>query len=331
MPGLMSGSLLVTGASGFVGHHVVAECVRRGHRVRALVRPTSRTEGLAGVELARGDIASGQGLRAAVSGVDVVLHLAGLVKALDRSEFFAVNAGGTRRLLEACLCARERPRRVVCVSSLAAAGPSRYGRPRAEDDPPGPISWYGRSKLAGEREALARAGEIEVVVVRPPAVYGPRDRENALFLKAARSGWVTRFEGALERLSLVEVADLVDGILLAAEHERAPGRTYFLAHPEVLSMEEMIGLMARELGANPRFVTLPGGLVRLAGGVSHLFGRVTNRAPMFSLHKVPELLAPDWTCSPGLAMRELGFAPRRSAEIGIPRFVAWFDGREAAG
>jgi nucleoside-diphosphate-sugar epimerase len=321
---LMNGPVLITGGSGFVGHHVVAECLRRGMPVRVLVRPTSRRDGLKGAQIVVGDLANGKGLRRAVAGADCVLHLAGLVKALDPDEFFEVNAGGTARLLRACVRAERPPRRVVLVSSLAAAGPGRFGRPLVEDDPPRPVSWYGRSKLEGERLALASSGPVEVTVVRPPAVYGPRDSENATFLDTLRGGFGIRFRGALERLSLIEVGDLVEAILLAAEAPGAAGRTYFVCHPEILGLEDMLRAMADALGVTPRFLTLPGGVVRLAGALSHAYGRIVGRPQMLSLWKVPELLARDWSCSPARAARELGFKARTGVSEGIPRFVKWY-------
>jgi dihydroflavonol-4-reductase len=321
----MEGPLFITGGSGFVGHHVVSAARERDLPVRALVRPTSQTSGLAGVDLVVGDLATGRGLRAGVAGAGVVIHLAGLTKALDASEFFEVNAEGTRRLVRACRGATPRPRRFVLVSSLSAAGPSRYGRPLVEDDPPRPVSYYGRSKLAAERIAVEEAGdELEVVIVRPPAVYGPRDRENAAFLDTLSAGFAARFRGALERLSLVEVGDLAEAILLAAKAPRAAGRTYFACHPEVLSLEEMLGTMAAELGVKPRSITLPGAVVRIAGLVSHAVGRAMGQAPMLSRMKVPELLARDWSCSPARIREELGFVARTSVAEGVKPFVRWY-------
>jgi nucleoside-diphosphate-sugar epimerase len=320
----MERTVLVTGGSGFVGHHLVRACIARGDRVRALVRATSRTSGLEGAELVRGDLATGEGLREAVTGVDVVLHLAGLVKALAKRDFFRVNEGGTRGLAVACRDARARPRRFVLVSSLAAAGPARTGRPRLESDPPRPVSWYGRSKLAGERALAEEAEGYETTIVRPPAVYGPRDTENAAFLETLSAGWAVRFRGALERLSMIEVGDLVEAILLAADAPAAAGRTYFASHPEVLTLEEMLGLMARALDVEPRTVTLPGAVVRIAGGISHAWGVLSGKPPMLSLFKVPELLAREWTCDPSRAARELGWSARTPAAVGVGRFVGWW-------
>jgi nucleoside-diphosphate-sugar epimerase len=123
---------------------------------------------------------------------------------------------------------------------------------------------------------------------------------------------------------MVEVGDLVDAILLAAEAPGAAGRTYYVCHPEVLGMEDMLRAMADALGVTPRFVTLPGGAVRLAGALSHAYGRLVGRAQMLSLFKVPELLARDWSCSPRRAGRELGFRAKTGTAEGIPRFVRWY-------
>ncbi|HEY6105649.1 MAG TPA: NAD-dependent epimerase/dehydratase family protein, partial [Anaeromyxobacteraceae bacterium] len=153
---------LLTGATGFIGLTLAERLRARGDAVRALARASSRVEELSalGVDLVRGDVTDPRSLPAAVDGCEAVVHLAGLTKALGPEEYRRVNVLGARHLAAACSEARPGPV-LVLVSSLAAAGPALAGRPRREEDPPAPVSDYGRSKLEGEQEVRALAGRLE--------------------------------------------------------------------------------------------------------------------------------------------------------------------------
>jgi nucleoside-diphosphate-sugar epimerase len=316
---------LVTGATGFIGSHLVEALVARGDRVSCLVRPASRRrwpESLP-VRLVPGDLADSTALAAALPEVTHVYHVAGLVKAPCRKDYFGVNAAGTRRLLD--LCARHAPRleRFVLVSSLAAAGPAPAGRPRTEDDPPRPVSAYGQSKLAAEMAALAAADRLPVTIVRPCVVYGPRDTESLLLVRCIARG-IGPLLGNLERISLIHVRDAVRGLLLAAAAPRAIGRTYFLAHPAVHTARDLLAHVATALGTRPCIVSVPypllAGLATLADGLGWALGR----ASMLNRSKVHELAARCWTCDPGRARAELGFNAQVALDAGLAETVAWY-------
>ncbi|MHC4490097.1 MAG: NAD-dependent epimerase/dehydratase family protein, partial [Planctomycetota bacterium] len=168
---------LVTGGHGFLGSHLVDLLLARGFRVRCLLRPERPASVFAGraVDIARGDLRRSEGLAAAVRGVDLVFHVAGLVTARGPAEFRAVNVEGTRRIAAAVGRVNPGSRPFFYVSSQAAAGPSRDGRPVREDRPPQPLTHYGRSKLGGERALSEVLGGVAWSIVRPPAIYGPRD------------------------------------------------------------------------------------------------------------------------------------------------------------
>lgn len=211
------GAALVTGASGFVGSHLVDALVEEGWRVRCLVRTTSRLRWLprARVELAHGALNDPPALRAALEEARVIFHLAGLTSATSPARYAAVNVEGTRALVAAM---RERAPGALLVhcSSLAAAGPSLDGRPLSESDPPRPIGPYGESKLAAER--LVASSGLDHVIVRPPAVYGPRDADILAVFRLAARGLALRLGPRGQRLSLVHVRDLAHGLIDAAEH-----------------------------------------------------------------------------------------------------------------
>ncbi len=323
--------VLVTGATGFIGAALAERLAARGDEVRALVRATSRTAALErlGAELARGDVCDPSTLTAAVDGCDVVVHLAGAVKALRPSEFFRANGEGTRHVANACANAA-RPPRLVYVSSLAAAGPSPEGRPRREDDPLEPVSCYGESKLAGERAVRAVAERLEASIVRPPIVYGPRDQElMPQLLRMARFGVVLRVGSREKRYSLVHVADLCEGILAVVERGRRVGRvdaqgTYFLDGGLDHSWDEIALAACAAAGRRARVVCVPEFTsVALVAGAS-LAATLTRKASILSFDKLREMRQPAWTCTSERARRELGYHPRYPLAEGMADAVAWF-------
>ena len=177
---------LVTGATGFVGSHLAEALRRRGDEVTALVRSPAKAAALGplGVRVLPGGLDDPDSLARAAEGQDVVFHVAGLVAARDEAEFLRVNRDGTAGLVAAA--ARARVGRFVYVSSMAAGGPADRGRPLTGTEPPNPVTAYGRSKLAGE--TAVKAGSLPWVIMRPPTVYGPRDREVLKVFRMARWG-----------------------------------------------------------------------------------------------------------------------------------------------
>ncbi len=319
--------VLLTGGSGFLGSFVAEQLAAGGHAVRALVRPRSERrvlEMLPAVEFAAGAIEERATLDAAVDGVDAVVHVAGIVKARRPAEFFEVNAQGTKNLLQAA--AARRVRRFVYVSSLAAVGPSLDGTPVPDDAEPRPVTHYGRSKLEAERAVLAAKGEMHVTVVRPPLIYGPRDRETLAFFTSVRNGVLPMTGAGTNTLSVVYVADCAAAIVRAlAANGATSGRTYFVEDGAVYVWRDALAEIESALGrrAFVRF-GMPMGVVRVAAAATQLWGKVTNRAQMLTLDKVNELTQPHWVCSGAGARRDLGWEPRVQWAQGVQEAVKWY-------
>ena len=180
-------------------------------------------------------------LDAALRGVTHVIHCAGCTKALRPSEFHTVNHAGTRNVVEAVNRQPGQIQRFVHVSSLAAGGPATAVRPAREDDPPRPVSEYGRSKLAGEEE-VRRAGKAEHVIVRPPAVYGPRDEAFLPLFQAVKAHLLPSFGGGRQALSLVYVKDLAEAIVTCLTHPSAGGKIFYVTSPEMTTAAALAGL-----------------------------------------------------------------------------------------
>ena len=204
--------VLATGGTGFIGSHLVDALIEHGVRPRVLVRPTSDIARLARdqadkVKLVTGALEDRHSLTQAVSHVDTVFHLAAVTKAHTEEEYLRANAEGTQRLVQAMRAAQPRPRRLVYLSSLAAAGPARDGRPVEPGDEPHPITAYGRSKLVGEQACFAASDAFEVVMLRAPVVYGPREKDFFLLFRLAARGIVPLPAGPESVVQLVHVTD----------------------------------------------------------------------------------------------------------------------------
>jgi dihydroflavonol-4-reductase len=321
---------LITGATGFIGTTLAERLLRRGDAVRALVRDPARADELRamGADLVRGDVSQPETLNDAVPDVDAVVHLAGLVKALTREQLFKVNSDGTRSL--AAAVARTGGPKFVLVSSLAAAGPSVPGRPRTEADRPAPVSAYGQSKLAAEEAVRSFATALDASIVRPPIVYGPRDKEflPSLF-QLAKTGIVLKSGTADKRYSIIHVNDLVDLIIAVAEGGERVGEAgvagvYFGDDGVEYTWEGLARGALGALGRRGAVVPVPEFVSWIAAGAATAAARLTGRPAILSLDKMMEIREPAWTCSSAKARRELGWTPRVSFVEGMRDAVRWY-------
>ncbi|HJW13377.1 MAG TPA: NAD-dependent epimerase/dehydratase family protein [Thermoanaerobaculia bacterium] len=316
---------VVTGGSGFVGSHVVDELLRRGARVRCVLRRSSSTRWLDGkpVEIVVTPLDDAPKLAAAVAGAAWIVHAAGVTSARNPAEFYEANVGGTERMIRAALTVGPELRRFLIVSSQAAAGPSRDGMPVTEAHPPRPVSPYGESKLRAEELTLQMRDRLPVVSIRPPAVYGPRDLAT-LKIFAAVKRHIQPVLRAGGKFSLVHVEDLARACCLALEDDRARGEVFFVAEPDVCDYDTMGRQAKRALGTwAVRFEPPPWllGGVALAG---EAIGALTNRPAFLSRQKLREITSGDWICSSAKMRARLGWAPQMTLEAGFAQTAAWY-------
>jgi nucleoside-diphosphate-sugar epimerase len=324
---------LVTGASGFIGRHLVKVLLEAGHSVDALVRSSSNRDGLEGARPVVGDILDPSSLAKAVENAEVVFHLASLLKMPWAPAFQTVNTEGTRNLAQA-VAARTSPPVLVVVSSLAAAGPSLPDDPRDEGRPPQPISIYGRVKLDAEQAALV---EAPVSIVRPPMVFGEGDRSVFPIFRTTRHGLHLVPNFADHHVSLIHATDLARALLQVALHgERRPAHTtdpglglYYAAARAQPTYAELGRLIGRAQGKERiRILRLPGPITATVATLSEGLGRLRDRPTFLNRDKWREANAGSWICS-AAKLEALGWAHSPLEERMIATARSYFSAAEA--
>jgi dihydroflavonol-4-reductase len=318
--------ILVTGANGFVGSHLTEALLARGYRVRCMVRRSSDLTFVRDlpVEWAYADVRDVESLRRACRGVDAVCHCAALTRALDEETFLRVNAQGTEDLARACLEVAPELDRLLFVSSHAAAGPSRTADEYLDEScPPRPITWYGKSKWAAEQALRAMDGRLPLTIVRPSAVFGPRDVDFLSYFSLVKRGLNLQIGRTQRQLSLICVHDLVEAILLALESGVALGQTYFACGP-VVSHTELSSAIARALDKQPLHIAVPKGVLAPTALFSKVQGRITGKPALLNDQRVLDLRQPFWLCSGEKARQELGFVPTSDFESAIQETADWY-------
>jgi dihydroflavonol-4-reductase len=321
--------VLVTGGTGFIGSHLVEALLARGDEVRCLVRDGRRLGWLAGlsrVEVRLGDLSDPIRLQAEVTGCDLVFHLAGLTKARSSQEFIQANAEGPGNLTQACLAASPPPGRLIHLSSLGVLGPKPSPVAATEADTPRPVSVYGRSKLEGERRVLEARQVLWVAAIRPPVVYGPRDRGMWTFARWVARGVLPMPGGPPRHLSLCHVEDLVAALLAAGERDMPSGEVFHVASQRDVTWEEVGGAFAKMLGVRPREVRLPVPIMLGLGALVEWWAWAAGRPNFLSRGKVREASG-HWVCDTGKAQRMLGITPSVELSQGVRQTVTWY--REA--
>lgn len=315
---------LVSGGTGFIGSRFIERLLDDGHEVWALVRRPAKLGPLQAaprLHVLKGDLFS---VPCPPRDIDAVFHLAGLTKAARTEDYYTVNAKGTQSFLAAVRDAGVRAP-VVCLSSQAAGGPTLpSGAPRGEEDPPAPVSPYGRSKLLGEGEARRFLDAFPVALLRVGAVYGPGDEDFLALFRWVRRGWVPRFGRRPQRLSVIHVEDVATAMLKAAETGPWRGEIFNIAGEPPVAWYEIGTTAARLLECRGRRLTIPLGVVRLACAGAGGAARLTGRASSVNPSKYADLRAGDWTMDLRKARERLGFSASVGLEAGLRETLAWY-------
>jgi nucleoside-diphosphate-sugar epimerase len=318
--------VLVTGGTGFIGSHLVERLLRNGYDVTCLVKDPRQLRWLEGMEvrLIQGDCTQPESLAAALEGVSLVFHCAGVTKAKHIRDYYFVNHLGTKNLLEAC--ARYNPdiEKFVLVSSQAAAGPSRDGRPVNDSTTPQPVSDYGRSKLLAENETRGYKDRFPVVILRPTSVYGPRDTDVFELFRWASRGLTLEMTGGDRYLNLCYVEDLTAALLLSAEQNTESGSIYFVAENRSYSWSEFRTLLLSTGGVKAHTIKLPYGAAYLLGIIAEIGSRFSVKPALLNRQKVREAAQRYWLCDTDKIENDLCFRAEYPLQKGLELTWKWY-------
>ncbi|TVR15884.1 MAG: NAD(P)-dependent oxidoreductase [Balneolaceae bacterium] len=317
-------NVFVTGGTGFIGSHLADSLItsKSVGEVKCLVR--SNEKWLEGKEFKKvsGDLHSIRTIEEALDGIDIIFHLAAIVKAPSKKEFTHANVDATENLIR--LAKKAGVKKIVLLSSLAAAGPSN-GTPLTELDDMNPISMYGHSKKEMETMIHDLADpDMSITILRPPAVYGPREDQIFTLFKMMSKGIAPIVgDGEHPRLSIIYVTDLIQGIMKAAEQTEKGVHTYFISGGEVANWNHIRDIVTTVLNRNVTSIKIPPNWVKKIAGVIETSASFFGSYPVINREKANEMIL-EWTCSHQKAADELGYQPKYSLEEGISRTLRWY-------
>jgi len=317
---------VVTGATGFVGSHMVDLLLAKGHEVRCVVRKSSNLKWLENknVKIFNFGLSDKEGLKEIIKDADFIYHIAGVVKSKSKDGYFKGNVEPTRNVLDACLQVNPNIKRILIVSSMTACGPTKIGKPVNENTPENPITTYGESKFMQEQLAKSYMDKLPITIVRPPAVYGPRDTEIYLVFKTYKQGLMTLVGFNKKELSLVHVSDLVNGIYLASINENSKGKTYFISSDEITNWTEVSKILEDVFKKKAIKINIPHPVVYLIAAIAQFFSIFSKKPATFNLEKARDFVQEAWTCDISKAVKELNFHPAMSTEEGIRQTIEWY-------
>jgi nucleoside-diphosphate-sugar epimerase len=318
--------VLVTGANGFVGSHICEILVNDGFNVRALVRTTSNLANLKGIDvtLAYADLNDAKSLEKAVDGTEFVINNAGLTRALDFDQFHKVNAAGTLNILNAIMKVNPGLCRFVQISSTAACGPAPSQIPISEHYPPHPLTAYGRSKLEGEKAALSFKDRCPVTILRPCAVYGPKDKDMLPFFKAVKLGFKPSFGSGESYINFTYVKDLARVVVKAISAETPSGGIYFVAEKRSYSYSQAGAIIAEVMGKKAINVHVPIAVLSIVGKMSQEIARWRGKAHILTAEKALEVMQKFWLFDTSRVERDMGLGFWTDFRTGVAETVAWY-------
>jgi len=317
---------VVTGANGFVGSHLVDYLLAMDFEVRCIVRKSSNLRWLENknVKLFDCGLFDKEGLRKAFKDSNYIFHVAGVVKAKDEEGYFKGNVETTKILLEVASEMKQSIKRFLIVSSQTVSGPSLDGKPVDEETECKPLTTYGRSKLEQEKVTMNYKEILPVTVCRAPAIFGERDTEIFIYFQVFNKGLTTMIGFDKKELSLLHVADLVEGLYLAAISEKAKGETYFISSEKFYTWDEVGKITSSVLSKKAIKIKIPHFIVFTVAAIAQFFAMFSSKPATLNIEKAKDLTQKYWICDTSKAMRELGYHQKISIEEGIKRTCEWY-------
>ncbi len=317
---------VVTGANGFVGSHLVDYLLTKNFEVRCVVRKSSNLQWLKGKEVKIFDcgLFDKNKLREAFKGANYIFHVAGVVKAKDEAGYFKGNVEATKVLLEVAAEMKDQLKKFIVVSSQTVSGPAQKDKPVTEEMMPNPLTTYARSKLKQEQLALSFKDIFPVTICRAPAIYGERDTEIFIYFQVFNRGLTTMIGFDKKELSLLHVADLAEGLYLAAISDKSNGQIYFISSEKFYNWNEVGEITSRVLGKKAFRIRIPHFIVFIIAAFAQFFAKFSSKPATLNIEKAKDLVQKFWICDTSKAMNELDYRQKVSIEEGIKRTCDWY-------
>lgn len=317
--------VFITGATGFIGYNLVRYLHKKNQfDIRIISRTKKKIEIfsdiISNLEIYYGDVTKKETLYEAVKDVDIIFHIAGLIISRDDSEFYKTNVLGTKNLFEAISYNNKNIKKIILLSSLAAAGPSYNNEILDESSTPHPINSYGKSKLLAE-ELTKDFPQLPVIILRPPAVYGPFDKTTLKLFKIIKFGVSPYGHVFPEKLSLIYVKDLVEFCHKAAISDVLKG-VFFVSYPQIYSWNDIMQELKKSFKKKCINIYVSPLFIKILSKFSRL-GKFFDMFEVFTPQKINEL-SKNWVCNPQLAIKTFNYNPIYSLQKGIQETVNWY-------
>ncbi len=327
--------VFITGGSGFIGSEIIRAFCNQGFKVRALFRKTSSREYVnnLNIEFIDGGINDRKALEKGIVGADYVVHVAGILFAKSKEEFFKTNVDGSVLLAKVCLEKNPNLKRFVFISSQAAAGPASGLTPVKESDEAKPISDYGESKLEAENQITNElCSHIPLTIIRPPIVFGPKDTGMLEFFKIVKKGIMPDLPAQnSERqkyISLIYVDDLVEGIVKATvfnePHDLKKPKIYFLCNETYITLSSFLNEIKNAYQNKTLKIKIPKIGIQAVALLGTLAGHITGKVYPMNLDKWKESQPDYWICSSELAQKDLNFKTKSNLSEAILKTAKWY-------
>jgi len=253
-----------------------------------------------------------------------IFHIAGVVKAKNKEGYFRGNVESTKILLEVAEEMKHSIRKFLVVSSQTVSGPSFDGKPVNEKTECKPLTTYGRSKLEQEKVTLTYKNVLPITICRGPAIYGERDTEIFIYFQLFNKGLTTMIGFDKKELSLLHVADLVEGLYLAAVSDKSNGETYFISSEKFYTWDEVGKITSNVLNKKAFKIKIPHFIVFVVAAIAQFIAMFSSKPATLNIEKAKDLIQKYWICDTSKAVRDLGYHPKISVEEGIKRTCNWY-------
>jgi dihydroflavonol-4-reductase len=324
------GRCVVTGATGFVGSHLIDYLLASGADIVCPVRNIQNLKYLTNKSVTITTFDELEKEIRSKGNLDYVFHIAGATRALAYKDYYSANVELTERLLQLILRATDSKffKRFVFISSQAVSGPAANSiTPVTESNAPNPVSWYGRSKLEAEQIVHKYSDEIPALIIRPSTIFGPRDTDVLGVFKSCKYHLAPCLTGKDRMVSVIYVEDLIHGIIEAALSNETAGKTYFLTNQEPVVWRDFIREVGRLMDSSVVILPIPKFVLKPFGLMSDLVGKFTGKASLFRTEKIREMDQWFWVCSPESAHRDFGWVAQTELSLGLTKTFQWYKAR----